>query len=207
MQIQVILSFLVVCSIGTNALTTSNAGCDANEEYKCGSACFESCLGIPNICTMQWVCGCVCQAGYVRQNTSRTSPCVKRESCPPQGGSARKCGVNEVYAECGSACPLTCADLKYDPNRELTACPAVCVPGCTCRSGFYRSANGTCVAPAQCCRGSHEVYRSAGPRCQRTCPPSNSTCTNTSTKGCFCQANYVRKEARKNSRCIRLDQC
>lgn len=45
---------------------------------------------------------------------------------------------NAAYNECASYCPETC-----HPDEDLN-CPDVCVPGCTCLSGFVLH-NGVCV--------------------------------------------------------------
>lgn len=194
-----------VRSLWIDDLVSKVPQCSKNEEYQCGSACFESCQGIPEICTLQLVCGCVCKAGYVRQTDSKTSPCIKKETCPAQ---QEKCGVNEVYSSCGSYCPPTCEDLQYSPNKQPIACIAMCKVGCTCKRGFYRSSNGTCVPPAQCCTGPNEVYRSYGTSCQPTCQTPNPGCIKISVQGCFCQSpKFVRKCNETNSTCIPVDQC
>ncbi|KAM5343877.1 hypothetical protein ACJ41O_012414 [Fusarium nematophilum] len=44
---------------------------------------------------------------------------------------AKKCpGANQVYTDCGSACPPACGK----PLDQ--ACITVCVPGCFCKPGF-----------------------------------------------------------------------
>nr|AAF09190.1 serine protease inhibitor CEI [Trichuris suis] len=52
-----------------------------------------------------------------------------------------QCGPNEQYTSCGSACPLTCEDIKcplfivttYIGNK-VSACTMQCVPGCFCKA-------------------------------------------------------------------------
>lgn len=61
----------------------------------------------------------------------------------------QKCtGLNEEYSTCASLCPPTCQDkCKSDP----TACAAVCVNGCKCKSGFIKDdATGNCIREQDC---------------------------------------------------------
>ncbi|EYC24268.1 hypothetical protein Y032_0014g2409 [Ancylostoma ceylanicum] len=51
----------------------------------------------------------------------------------------RRCGPNEVFDECGSACEPTCRN----PNPEV--CTLQCVAGCRCRTGFFRNDRNECV--------------------------------------------------------------
>lgn len=54
----------------------------------------------------------------------------------------------EEYQECGSACPLTCA------NKDgVQVCTKQCVPGCFCRKGLVRNEDGNCVEPSKCSAG------------------------------------------------------
>ncbi|KAH7156576.1 hypothetical protein EDB81DRAFT_787431 [Dactylonectria macrodidyma] len=57
-----------------------------------------------------------------------------------------KCPKNEVWSDCGSACP------EYCGQPPDTMCIAMCQSGCFCKSGYIRSkANGgTCIRPSQC---------------------------------------------------------
>ncbi|RCN49199.1 trypsin Inhibitor like cysteine rich domain protein [Ancylostoma caninum] len=51
----------------------------------------------------------------------------------------RRCGRNEVFDACGSACEPTCRN----PNPEV--CTLQCVAGCRCRTGYFRNDNNECV--------------------------------------------------------------
>ncbi|XP_073846944.1 serine protease inhibitor swm-1-like [Musca autumnalis] len=64
-----------------------------------------------------------------------------------QGFSApnsQRCGRNEQYTTCGTACPLTCA------KRQPGICTLQCVIGCQCRQGYLRNNRGACVRPQDC---------------------------------------------------------
>ncbi|XP_017791522.1 PREDICTED: chymotrypsin inhibitor-like [Habropoda laboriosa] len=54
------------------------------------------------------------------------------------------CGKNEVWNECGTACPPTC-------ENPTPACNKRCVEGCQCIDGLLRNKNWECVKPSQCC--------------------------------------------------------
>ncbi|RWS10481.1 hypothetical protein B4U79_04552, partial [Dinothrombium tinctorium] len=58
------------------------------------------------------------------------------------------CRRGEVFTNCGTACPLTCANLNNPPR----ACTAQCVVGCVCARGLYRDHRGNCVARSLCHR-------------------------------------------------------
>ncbi|XP_015434703.1 PREDICTED: von Willebrand factor-like [Dufourea novaeangliae] len=58
-----------------------------------------------------------------------------------------ECPENEVWNECGSACPLTCDDLW---NPEPRMCIALCIPRCVCVDDFVRNDNGNCIPKNKC---------------------------------------------------------
>ncbi|CDW55314.1 TIL domain containing protein [Trichuris trichiura] len=60
----------------------------------------------------------------------------------------QKCGPDEVFRRCGSACPLTCDDVK-NPNRNKV-CSRQCVAGCFCKAGFALNAAKVCVPTSSC---------------------------------------------------------
>lgn len=56
---------------------------------------------------------------------------------------------NEVYNECGTACPATCNDYK-DPIM----CTEQCVAGCYCGEGYVRNLDdNSCCLPTECPQG------------------------------------------------------
>ncbi|KAG8181902.1 hypothetical protein JTE90_026060 [Oedothorax gibbosus] len=125
------------------AAEAANAVCGENEEFtNCGTACPMTCDNIdnpPKVCTLQCVIGCQCQKGYVRNAEGK---CVLPEQCP----SKAVCGKNQVYQECGTACPLTCENLGNPPK----VCTLQCVVGCACQEGYVKNSEGECVKPEQC---------------------------------------------------------
>uniref|UniRef100_A0A023EEJ9 Putative trypsin inhibitor like cysteine rich domain protein n=1 Tax=Aedes albopictus TaxID=7160 RepID=A0A023EEJ9_AEDAL len=62
--------------------------------------------------------------------------------------SAKACchGRNEQFTLCGSRCEPQCSN----PIAESFRCPSGCHVGCTCKRGFVRHPNGSCVKPAHC---------------------------------------------------------
>ena len=63
---------------------------------------------------------------------------LSSEPCPIEG---------QVYMECGSACPPTCAN----PNP---ACIALCVQGCQCPTGTVLDEDANkCIDPDDCDTG------------------------------------------------------
>ncbi|XP_065178937.1 zonadhesin-like [Sycon ciliatum] len=57
----------------------------------------------------------------------------------------RECAANQVYSECGSACPKTCAN----PDGPMF-CEQMCVIGCQCQQGYLLTSDKTCVALDDC---------------------------------------------------------
>ena len=118
-----------------------------------------------------------------------------------------KCGQNEAYQKCGTACPATCNDLTYPLPKPPKACILSCKSGCFCKEGFYRSANGKCVPPQQCC-GRNEVYQTCGSACVETCQVNPTFCTKQCVAGCFCTcSDYVRRDNSTGSPCILREKC
>ncbi|PIC30613.1 hypothetical protein B9Z55_021799 [Caenorhabditis nigoni] len=53
-------------------------------------------------------------------------------------------GKNQVWSDCGSACPARC------DQKEPVMCPAVCVAGCFCKEGYILNDKGQCVKNCEC---------------------------------------------------------
>lgn len=61
---------------------------------------------------------------------------------------ARQCfRSNEIYTECGPACPQTCDSVL---STEPVGCIALCVPGCFCKAGYVRNRWGNCIPQEKC---------------------------------------------------------
>ena len=60
---------------------------------------------------------------------------------PPQP----TCTMGKVYEQCGTACPLTCANRNNPP----TNCIDECVSGCFCPQGVLQY-DGRCVTESEC---------------------------------------------------------
>lgn len=56
----------------------------------------------------------------------------------------QRCGKNEEYSDCGSACPDSC-------QRRNRHCIQRCESGCFCKKGYIRDdATGNCVREEEC---------------------------------------------------------
>ncbi|XP_078046819.1 cysteine-rich venom protein 6-like [Augochlora pura] len=64
--------------------------------------------------------------------------------CVVVEGNSKCCPPNEVWDDCGTACPGTC-EL---PNPPI--CTHDCVIGCRCKSGLVRNKNWKCVPLSAC---------------------------------------------------------
>jgi hypothetical protein len=113
------------------------ATCPTGQEYQqCGTACPLTCDNpTPGICSDHCVAGCFCQAGLVLTSDGQ---CVSPDQCPGP------CPLGQEYQQCGTACPLTCAN----PNPGI--CDDLCVAGCFCSAGLLLTSDGQCVTPDQC---------------------------------------------------------
>lgn len=152
----------------------------------------------------QW--GCYCANGYVRESNKIGSACIKRETCP-KIKDVSGCDENEEYTECGSACPPTCADLRYPLPKPPKICILLCKAGCFCKNGYYRADDGRCVTPDQCC-AENEKYKTCGSACVETCGSKPEICTEQCVSGCFCACSgYVRQNSTIGSPCIPREDC
>ncbi|CAF1292317.1 unnamed protein product [Rotaria sp. Silwood1] len=210
--------------------------CDTNEKYMCGPSCIKTCDYTPKICTMICQYGCFCKSGYVRMSNDSGSPCIMLKDCSKKA-NIPKCRINEEYKKCGSACPRTCNNFSYPLSKSPQACIAMCISGCFCKQGYYRSKNGQCVEPEKCCTDDNEQYSECGSACIETCnytpqfySSSDPVCGNNEqyTCGadcietcdykptlcshicrfcCFCQDGYVRQSNNTDSPCVKREDC
>ncbi|CDW58569.1 Chymotrypsin-elastase inhibitor ixodidin [Trichuris trichiura] len=85
--------------------------------------------------------------------------------CQPQ------CGPNEQFTSCGTACPLTCEDVK---NPTPKACTLQCVPGCFCKEGYALDASKKCVPESKL----HDacIFSGGTHRSRNSCKGTNCHC-------------------------------
>ena len=186
---------------------SSKVSCPANELYNCGTTCVETCDYKPTICQKNCRFGCFCQKGYVRRSNATDSPCIPSEDCKDTRVTP-KCCRNQEYLTCGSACPATCEAFSYPLPKPPKACIDLCVAGCFCKTGYYRSERNKCVTPERCCNGENERYNACGTACPETCDSTPRVCTKQCVRGCFCaSSDFVRKDNSTGSPCIPRREC
>ncbi|GFS48416.1 uncharacterized protein TNIN_447772 [Trichonephila inaurata madagascariensis] len=171
--------------------------CGVDEEfYQCTPSCKNTCENFRNP-TALCQCGppgCFCKKGLVKRADGK---CVPPNQCPV------KCAVDEQYYACTPLCKNTCEN--FDNPRVRCQCGP---PGCFCRAGLVRRADGKCVRPNQCpvkC-GVNERYYQCTPSCKNTCENFNNPGVRCQCgpPGCFCREGLVR---RSDGRCIIPSQC
>ncbi|CAF3355421.1 unnamed protein product [Rotaria socialis] len=59
-------------------------------------------------------------------------------------------GAHQEYSRCGSACPLTCSDVRH--ARYFRLCTHQCVQGCICKRGYTRRSHpkSQCIPDWRC---------------------------------------------------------
>ncbi|GIX78475.1 kunitz-type U19-barytoxin-Tl1a [Caerostris darwini] len=198
---------LFLCFAGTFGLfEATNAYCPPNSKYQsCGTACALTCENYknpPTACAAICNPGCQCDQGYVK---TKDGKCVLPQNCPGQ----EVCGENELYTECGTACPLTCENHKNSP----TACAAICIRGCHCDEDYVKTKDGKCDLPQNCPGQGIRIvppnskYQSCGTACALTCenyknPPT--ACAAICNPGCQCDQGYVKT---KDGKCVLPQNC
>ena len=65
---------------------------------------------------------------------------------PQEQDSCRK--PNQYFNDCGSACDLTCEDVRNDIRGLM--CVAQCIKKCSCISGYLMKENGDCAFKSDC---------------------------------------------------------
>jgi len=127
--------------------------CRGNEVYsECGAnGCQATCArpDLPTICKGTCQKGCVCIAGFIRDDRG---VCIPFDQCTI--GSHRsspreeKCLTNETFQDCGSSCVATCNNPYL--NNPIVACTLNCVRGCFCLSGYVKDNSSRCVLIGDC---------------------------------------------------------
>ncbi|KAF5274493.1 hypothetical protein FQR65_LT16963 [Abscondita terminalis] len=167
-------------------------GCGTNQVYEeCSdNNCKKTCatknvtLPCPTVCTP----GCSCEKNYVWNDN--LTECVPVDMCP------EACDQHQVWEMCSdNACKKTCE------NRNVSIpCPKICVPGCSCVSGYVWNSEQTgCISEDSCpkhCGDNQEWEQCSDNLCKRTCAnkDQNLTCPQVCVEGCSCKAGYVWNE-------------
>ncbi|CAH1115529.1 unnamed protein product [Psylliodes chrysocephalus] len=194
--------------------------CSANEVFnECASRCYiePTCQNPnpvqPTICTKECAQRCFCDAGYIRDENTKT--CVRIQDCPSCPSLCDP--YTEVFNECASACQPepTC----QDPNPTSSQfCTLQCVQRCECAYGFIRDAvTKLCVPACECPVCPDECGPNKHMGCKPCCPESVETCQNTHPKpcngyctyecrpSCVCDVGFIRNEI--TDECVPRQQC
>ncbi|GFR00049.1 zonadhesin, partial [Trichonephila clavata] len=171
--------------------------CGVDEEYyQCTPSCKNTCENFRNP-TALCQCGppgCFCKKGLVMRADGK---CVRPNQCPVQ------CGRDEQYYTCTPSCKNTCENCT-NPAARCTCGP----PGCFCREGLVKRADGKCVSPNQCPKrcGVDEEYYQCTPSCKNTCKNfrNQTALCQCGPPGCFCKRGLVK---RVDGKCVSPNQC
>uniref|UniRef100_A0A915IGR8 TIL domain-containing protein n=1 Tax=Romanomermis culicivorax TaxID=13658 RepID=A0A915IGR8_ROMCU len=140
------------------------------------------------------------------------------------------CGPHEEYSSCGRRCEKTC--LTWHFLNPFCASGSCVFGDCTCKDGYARNEQGTCVLPTQCPNLNNPeelgVFKVKDPitkqEKQMHCPENEfvnecgnaceKTCENALNPGpcpficappaCQCKSGYVRS---KSGKCIEVKKC
>ncbi|XP_061391701.1 serine protease inhibitor swm-1-like [Musca vetustissima] len=98
-----------------------------------------------------------------------------------------RCGPNEQFTTCGSACPVRCG------RRQPDVCTLQCIVGCQCKGGYARNDNGDFPFSQVC--GPNSQFHSCGSGCPLICgQPRPQVCTAQCIAGCQCKPGYARND-------------
>ncbi|KAG8199023.1 hypothetical protein JTE90_021038 [Oedothorax gibbosus] len=173
--------------------------CGADQQYyECTPSCKNNCKNYNNP-GVRCACGppgCFCREGLVKRGDGK---CVQPSQCP------KKCGPDEQYYECTPSCKNTCGNYN-NPGVKCDCGP----PGCFCREGLVKRADGKCVRKNQCPLTPPKcVANAAFTPCGSSCPPTCENpkpllCSQKCEAGCFCKPGYL---LTKDGACVLHDQC
>jgi hypothetical protein len=148
---------------------------------------------------------CLCEDGFVRD---ANNDCIRESDCPVVDPPAGECPANEEHSDCGTLCPLTCANKDNPPP-----CAQMCTVGCFCTSGYVRDSSGKCIKETECpvvapvCSAANEEYSKCDANsCQKSCAilNMNVACRPICTAGCICKEGYIHDD---NGACILIADC
>ncbi|CAO4382627.1 unnamed protein product [Caenorhabditis nigoni] len=171
-----------------------------NEEFSpCKSGCESTCAVPMPPCMNSTTCtsGCACIRGYARID----GVCELMNKCPSTTTGSITCSGAEEYVACKPACEKTCSGVpskacQLSLNSTVTTAPAVCTPGCSCRSAYKRDVDsGQCVQARQCFHtttcGINESW-SRCHNCEAVCGQTANPSCKTCWSGCGCNPGFSR---------------
>ncbi|KAI4463514.1 riddle [Holotrichia oblita] len=119
---------------------SASGGCKPNETTISRKRCDSVCYSDKQLCAPKdSPQKCFCKRGYKRLAHDFAAPCVVPKDCI-------KCGKNQEYKMCGSACP------EYCGKPAGTECKLPCVRGCFCKDGYILKAerSNECILKKDC---------------------------------------------------------
>ncbi|PIC30610.1 hypothetical protein B9Z55_021798 [Caenorhabditis nigoni] len=183
-----------------------------NEEFSpCKSGCESTCAVPRPPCMNSTTCtsGCACIRGYARIN----GVCELMNKCPSTTTGSITCSGAEEYVACKPACEKTCSGVpskacQLSLNSTVTTAPAVCTPGCSCRSAYKRDMDsGQCVQARQCFHtttcGINESW-SRCHNCEAVCGQTANPSCKTCWSGCGCNPGFSRSTS---GVCVESSKC
>ncbi|GBN88109.1 hypothetical protein AVEN_191990-1 [Araneus ventricosus] len=156
--------------------------------------------------------GCVCRPGFLKRKGGQ---CVTPDRCHSRedrrGETPDACQDDEEYYECTPSCKNTCENVN-NPGVKCRCGP----PGCFCREGLVKRADGKCVHPKHCPRlpsandpapkcPKNAIFIKCGSPCPPTCDYLQpEPCEEKCTTACYCKPGYLK---RKDGVCVRPIDC
>ncbi|KAB0800118.1 hypothetical protein PPYR_07998 [Photinus pyralis] len=205
---KLILLLIAVSAIAVQSDDAVDSHENSHEEFECkgneiltncSTPCPPTCKDRVPTCDYECKTGCACKPEYIREKID--GKCIPIRDCK------NDCSRNQTWQECSdNSCRRTCNNID-SPN----ICPAVCIPGCSCKEGYvWDEQLSKCISkfecPPQC--GSNQVWSSCSDNnCQRTCSNKDEhlVCDSECIPGCSCQPGFVWDSTR--SHCISVEEC